>query len=76
MAKPLDNQNLEWLKLRYLKFKEVAMGLPQISGVVGGILAIIGGIIVIVKPQIIAWVLGIYLIIFGIFAVLAALGIT
>lgn len=52
------------------------MGIPQISGVIGGILAIIGGIVVIIKPQIIAWVLGIYLIIFGAFAVLAAVGVT
>ncbi|MFC2001028.1 hypothetical protein ACFLUZ_00800 [Chloroflexota bacterium] len=52
------------------------MGIPQISGVIGGILAIAGGIIVIIKPQIIAWVLGIYLIIFGVIAVLAALGLT
>lgn len=49
------------------------MGLPQISGLVGGVLAIIAGIIVIIWPRIIAWVVGIYLIIFGIFAVLAAL---
>ncbi len=52
------------------------MGFPQISGVIGGILAILGGIVVIIKPQIIAWILGIYLIIFGAFAVLAALGVT
>ncbi|MDD5127823.1 MAG: hypothetical protein PHR43_07015 [Dehalococcoidales bacterium] len=48
------------------------MGLPQISGLVGGVLAILAGIIIIIKPQIIAWILGIYLIIFGAFAVLAA----
>ncbi|MEE9398683.1 MAG: DUF3096 domain-containing protein [Dehalococcoidales bacterium] len=47
------------------------MGFIQISGLVGGILAILAGIIVIIKPQIIAWIVGIYLIIFGIFAVLA-----
>ena len=52
------------------------MGLPQISGAIGGILAIIAGILVIIWPKIIAWVVGIYLIIFGVFAVLAALGIT
>ncbi len=52
------------------------MGIFQISGIIGGILAIAGGIIVIIKPQIIAWVVGIYFIIFGVFAVLAALGIT
>ena len=52
------------------------MGIPQVSGVIGGILAIIFGIVVIVKPKIIAWVLGIYLIIFGIFAILAGTGAT
>ena len=52
------------------------MGIPQISGVIGGVLAIIAGIVVIIKPQIIAWVLGIYLVIFGAFAVLAAVGLT
>ena len=41
------------------------MGFLQIGGVTGGILAILAGIIVIIKPQIIAWVIGIYLIIFG-----------
>jgi uncharacterized membrane protein HdeD (DUF308 family) len=52
------------------------MGLPQISGLIGGALAIIAGIIVIIWPRIIAWVVGIYFIIFGVFAVLAALGVT
>ena len=52
------------------------MGIFQISGVAGGILAIIFGIVVIVKPKLIAWVLGIYLIIFGAFAVLGGVGIT
>ena len=49
------------------------MGLPQISGLIGGILAVIAGILVLVKPKILAWVVGIYLIIFGVFAVLAAI---
>ena len=49
------------------------MGLPQISGLLGGIIAIIARIVVLVKPKILAWVIGIYLIIFGIFAVMAAL---
>ena len=52
------------------------MGLLQISGVIGGILAILAGILVIVKPKILAWILGIYLIIFGVIVVLAAIGIT
>ena len=49
------------------------MGLPQISGLIGGILAIIAGIVVLIKPQILAWVVGIFLIIFGISAVMAVL---
>jgi len=49
------------------------MGLPAISGIIGGIIAIIAGIIVLVKPQILAWVVGIFLILFGISAVFAAL---
>ena len=47
-----------------------------ISGLIGGILAVVAGIMVLIWPKIIAWVVGIYLIIFGAFAVLAALGIT
>ena len=56
-----------------IKSKEGVMGLPQISGLIGGILAIVAGIFVLVWPKILAWVVGIYLIIFGIFAVLAVL---
>jgi hypothetical protein len=52
------------------------MGILQISGLIGGILAIVAGIIVIIWPRIIAWVVGIYLIIMGAFAILAAIGIT
>ena len=47
--------------------------MPAISGIIGGILAILAGIIVLVKPQIIAWVIGIFLILFGISAILAAI---
>ncbi|MFC1871318.1 DUF3096 domain-containing protein [Chloroflexota bacterium] len=49
------------------------MGLPQISGFIGGIVAIIAGILVLIKPKILAWVVGIYLIIFGISAITAVL---
>jgi uncharacterized membrane protein HdeD (DUF308 family) len=49
------------------------MMLAQISGVIGGIIAIIAGVIVLIKPQILAWVVGIFLIIFGVSAVLAAI---
>ncbi|MFC2062411.1 DUF3096 domain-containing protein [Chloroflexota bacterium] len=49
------------------------MGVLQISGLVGGILAIIAGIIIIVWPKIIAWIIGIYLIVMGALALWAAL---
>ncbi len=49
------------------------MELPQISGLVGGVLAVIAGILILVKPKILTWVLGIYLIVVGAFAVLAVL---
>ena len=49
------------------------MGLPQISGLIGGILAIIAGILVLIRPKIIAWVVGIFLIVFGASAVMAVL---
>lgn len=52
------------------------MGLLEVSGVVGGALAIIAGIIVLIKPKVLAWVVGIYLIIVGAIALLAGLGIT
>ena len=53
--------------------KQGIMGLPAISGLIGGILAIIAGILVLIKPKVLAWVVGIYLIVFGIFAIMAAL---
>lgn len=49
------------------------MVLAQISGLIGGIIAIIAGIIVLVKPKILAWVVGIFLIIFGVSAIFAAI---
>ena len=49
------------------------MVLGQISGLIGGIIAIIAGIIVLIKPRILAWVVGIFLILFGISAVFAAI---
>jgi hypothetical protein len=49
------------------------MALPAVSGLIGGILAIVAGIVVLIKPQIIAWVIGIFLILFGISVVLAAI---
>jgi len=45
----------------------------EISGLVGGIISIVVGILVIIWPRIIAFVIGAYLVIIGIIAVVAAL---
>ncbi len=51
------------------------MEVLHISGTIGnifaGIIAIIAGIIVLIQPKILAWVVGVYLIIIGAFRVLA-----
>ncbi len=49
------------------------MPFVTISGLIGGILAVLAGIIVIVWPRIIAYIIGIYLIVVGVLAVIAAL---
>jgi uncharacterized membrane protein HdeD (DUF308 family) len=45
----------------------------EISGLVGGIISIVVGGLVIIWPRIIAFVIGTYLVIIGIIAVVAAL---
>ncbi len=45
-----------------------------ISGLWGGILAIIAGIIIMIWPAIIAYVIGIYLIIVGVLTIIGSLG--
>ncbi len=45
-----------------------------ISGLWGGILAIIAGVIIMIWPAIIAYVIGIYLIIVGVLAIIGSLG--
>ena len=49
------------------------MGILAISGLIGGIIAVVAGIMVLIWPKIIAWVVGIYLIIFGALAIWAAI---
>jgi uncharacterized membrane protein HdeD (DUF308 family) len=49
------------------------MGFIQIGGLTAGIVAILAGIVVIIKPRLLAWVVGIYLIIFGAIAVVSAI---
>ena len=45
----------------------------NVTGLIAGILAILGGIVVIVWPRILAYIIGVYLIVVGILAVIAAL---
>ena len=45
----------------------------NVTGLIAGILAIVGGVVVIVWPRILAYIIGVYLIIVGILAVIAAL---
>jgi uncharacterized membrane protein HdeD (DUF308 family) len=45
----------------------------EISGLVAGIISIVVGIVVIAWPRIIAYIIGAYLVIVGIIAVVAAL---
>lgn len=45
-----------------------------VGGLIAGILSIIVGIIIIVWPRIIAYLIGIYLVIVGIIAILASVG--
>jgi hypothetical protein len=42
------------------------------SGVIGGIISIVVGIIIIIWPRIIAYLIGIYLVVIGIIAILAS----
>jgi len=49
------------------------MGFVQVGGFITGALAIIAGIVVIVKPRILAWVVGISFIVFGVLALASAI---
>jgi len=48
------------------------MSFSAISGLIIGILTVLAGVIVIIWPRIIAYIIGIYLIIGGILAIVAA----
>jgi hypothetical protein len=49
-------------------------GIIEISGLIGGIVTVVAGIVVLIWPRIIAYIVGIYLIIVGVLAVTASLG--
>ncbi len=49
------------------------MTFVAVSGLIGGILAVLAGIVIIIWPRILAYIIGIYLIIIGVLAVIAAL---
>ncbi len=44
----------------------------EITALISGILAVFFGIIIILKPKIIAWLVGIYLIILGVLGIIGA----
>ena len=45
--------------------------MPRVSGLFMGILSIIAGILIIFMPSLLSWIVGIYLIVIGILAILA-----
>jgi hypothetical protein len=47
--------------------------MPFPGGLIGGIITILVGIIVIIWPRIIAYIIGIYLIVIGIIAIISSL---
>jgi len=53
--------------------KEVSMSLVEISGIVGGIISIVVGVLVIIWPRLLRYIVGIYLIIIGVIAIVNAL---
>lgn len=56
-----------------LKNGGIAMGFIQVSGLLAGIVAIVAGVIIMIWPRIIAYIIGIWLVIVGILAVINAL---
>ena len=48
-------------------------GVVEVSGFIGGIITIVAGIVVLIWPKILAYIVGIYLIVIGVLAVTAAL---
>jgi uncharacterized membrane protein HdeD (DUF308 family) len=62
-------------KLIFTARKEQAMfgGFTSMSGLIAGILSIVVGLIIIIWPRVIAFVVGAYLVIVGILAVITAL---
>ncbi len=49
------------------------MGFIQVSGLVAGIIAVVGGLIILIWPRILAYIIGIWLIIVGALAIINAL---
>jgi len=48
-------------------------GFVEIGGLVAGIISILVGLVVIWKPRILAYVIGVYLVVVGVIAVIASL---
>jgi hypothetical protein len=62
-------------KLIFNSRKELVMfeGFSSMSGLITGILSVVVGLIIIIRPRVIAFAVGAYLVIVGILAVIAAL---
>ena len=46
----------------------------EITGLTGGILAVIFGIIILIRPKLLVWLVGMFLLIVGVLAIVTALG--
>jgi len=53
--------------------QEMIGNLFPVGGLIAGILAIVAGVVILIWPKIIAYIIGIYLIIVGLVAVIAVL---
>ena len=53
--------------------QEMISSLFPVGGLIAGILAIVAGVVILIWPKIIAYIIGIYLIIVGLVAVIAVL---
>ena len=47
--------------------------MPQVHGLVMGILSIIAGLLIIFMPSLLPWIVGIFLIVIGVIAILAVI---
>jgi hypothetical protein len=61
------------ISIRVKEGENIMGSLLSISGLVAGILSIVAGVVVLIWPKILAYIIGIYLIIIGVVAVITVL---